>query len=582
MDQLKQVLKYHFWILGGCSLLLPLLGWYFAASGYARAIESQQASIKGAFDSVEGLTGKQVPNPVWAEAISPYVDTQAKRNEESWRRVWDLQKQLMVWPSGMQPHVPDKFRGEFPLSARMTYRSDYNLEVERVWTTADPFDVETAKGTVIFPRKLMPYFIWAKTAPTNEEIWDKQQDLWLLESLLKSVRSMNATASIPGDAIVRRIDMLELRGGSGSTAPLEGEAGMEDMEMMDEYGEMGMMMGADMTGVSADGSVGLPMADFDPSDEFGDDAKAIVEGEAEASFDDFGMMDPSMMMGLQGENLLRYVGPQTPEEEGGKYFLKRGFYVRVVMDMRRIPEFLVAIQKSEWPVAISRVQWVVSSPMGTPGSMPGMAGGMMMGDPSGMMGDSSGGGAFGGGSFGASPDIGMSMGGMGGMGGMDMNGLSASMITMPFAQQNKPDPTDPFNTRKKMLMAKAQAALANSMNSPYLATVAISGLITLYNPVPEDALTEAEATQLEQQDANPVAVPVDMQDDLPDLGNAPDTENPGTQNPGSENQNGAMPADGATTTEGAAMAPDATPPADDTPPAAVPMTDPGASEPVSP
>src|SRR5690348_15882159 len=100
----------------------------------------------------------------------------------------------MRWPENVIDHAwQNGYRGEIPLTGRENYRVSYASDVYRVWNVVRPFEPVNGTGIVEFgtaDAELLPHVSWQSLAPSSAEMWDAQEDLWLLESLLQSIDDM--------------------------------------------------------------------------------------------------------------------------------------------------------------------------------------------------------------------------------------------------------------------------------------------------------------------------------------------------------------------------------------------------------
>ncbi len=332
MDKLKPLIEHHFWILFFVVLLLPVIGWWPTANGLREETEKQISTIDSAFSAIPA--GSQA-NESWSKGLNKIAERAEEQNQEERVFLWDRQWKMMTWPNSiLKKNLPDEYREVINLTSRNVYKGVYDLEVERVWKTADPFDYETGKGTVLLDLETVPREKFGKLTPTSEELWDAQEDLWLLESLFKSIKEANQGAKNVTESVVRRIDLIELVGGPGNypdAEPSSGGAsgGMGSTSEAYDLSEMDFNSGDDddegngsFGGFGATGRKSVAGGDvsFDPSDEFGEE---------------------------QG----RYI-----DFEEGTIYRKRGFYLEAVVDHERLPDLLVALTNGSWPVTITRVQ----------------------------------------------------------------------------------------------------------------------------------------------------------------------------------------------------------------------------------
>jgi len=330
MDKLKPVIEHHFWIVCGVVLILPLVGWWPAVGQFNAEREQKISEIETAFSQVPN--GPQ-PNESWSVGVNKIAEVTEEKNAQERYDLWRRQEKMMTWPNRISRDLrPTSYMGEIPSKARVIYRNGYLIDVKNLWKTVDPFDPQTGKGTVVFPEAVLPRVTFGDLPPTTEEVWEAQEDLWLLQSLLKSIRSANSDANTLVDSLVRKVSVLKLVGGEGNYPDAEpvaaDEYGMSDEYGMDEYSDLGMDPGMDPS--FGEGMAAAPTsAAFDPSDEFG-----VEQG--------------------------RYI-----DYEDGTVFKKRGFYMEAVIEHQRLPELLVELTNGDWPVSIVRVQMAQTSSAST-------------------------------------------------------------------------------------------------------------------------------------------------------------------------------------------------------------------------
>lgn len=349
MEKLKEILNYHFWILGGVVLILPLIAWWSASASMSQRIQDRISAIDQSFSSAR-VSGKA--NPRWTDNVKTFIEREQERVTKSRSELWERQQRLMRWPATMREWIPEQHRGQFANKGRTIYRDEYAAEVERVWRAADPFDVETGTGKVVLDMNMLPQDSFGELPPASERMWNAQEDLWLLESLLKAVKEMNIDSSLVTESVIREVSVIQLMGGSGEKPAAEGSSSEGSEYGEDMYTEERNYESRGGGRRGGSGGLSLASASFDPIVEFGSPEDASgggdLDSEEEMYASDYGAGDAA--------NQLRYIGPQ----EGGP-FLKRGFYMEVLMDHRKVPEFLVALTNADWPVTIKRVQFAKAS-----------------------------------------------------------------------------------------------------------------------------------------------------------------------------------------------------------------------------
>lgn len=579
MEQLKEVLKYKFWILLGVGLILTFTGWWMATGALAATIKTRK-DVLGKVEGSIPSSPQSIPNDSWSAQLAKINDQQQAMVTAASRELWERQKARMFWP----PIVDDfakkiAYRGEFATEARELYRTNYEIDAERIWRLIRPVSKFDGTGIVDFPSVRFPMRRWGELAPTSAEMWDSQEDLWLLEPLLEAIRDLNGDELATRlDAAVYSIERLELVGGQRGqaiSAPTSSQ-GMDGGGLMGDAGSLGspmlsgssgsrdMMGGGGMGGGSLAGAKFIQVsADFNYREEFGDGGdppwKAARGG---------GNMGMAMGLG-EGANSFSEGGAtqSTPAESNYRRYIDddaalpyktRGFYLSVVMDHRRVPELIAALTangKSDWPVEIVRVQVARlnsddkdmgpetggSSGSGPMNYDPSMASSELVGSADGL----NGGGI---GSFAEGSGI-----------GLDGGPTAAQGFA---SETRRPDAEDDDLGLPRMPNPNA-ASFQNVLRDPYVAKVALCGVIYIYNPVEPPPAAEPSPSTPAEGAPTDAAAPAEMKPEeaAPTDGTAPAEGTP------------AQPADPAAAGEPAAPpATESTPPASPTPPATPPAS----------
>ncbi|MBI3864593.1 MAG: hypothetical protein HY290_22145 [Planctomycetia bacterium] len=376
MDKLKQVQKYQFWILLGVALILPLVGWSIARSGFIGEVEERSKTLKGLNDQL--VTSNNDPNAEWKKGIDVINVEQSKQKEIAWRTLWERQVPLMIWPPKM-PGDPAKIQPVHQEYWRTTYRT----LVTALRQKYNPYDEDNPTGLFIYDESQLPapdVNEWI-SAPSVPQIEASLEDLWLLDSLLKAITSVNEGASSIFEAQIRQIEALYLRGGSpkggggavkssnsnSSTGGMD-MAGMKDKNMMSFKGAGGMDFGGN-TGGGGSGGVSITPAAINADEDLGAERAAAGEKKAVGANDKAGgLKSPGGLMAGGGELAGRIGGGSGTTKGSWSGFDKdryrddkpewrtRGFHLEVIMDHRKVPELLVALANADWPTSVLRIQ----------------------------------------------------------------------------------------------------------------------------------------------------------------------------------------------------------------------------------
>ncbi len=497
MDKLKPILQHRFWILLGLAIPLALWGYYSASGAMKDATETRIKQL----DDVE----KQVPtgneaNPRYAQGLTVINDGYAKAVQAEQRRLWTEQKSRMDWPASMEAYLPGKYRADFTNNTRaaINYRGEYESNnrgelgplLKAVYEGFDPVTrTQTGvgiKGRVFVDPRIIPRHTFGQFTIPASKIWDAQEDIWFLRLLVEAVRNINKNSENVANAPIRVISELRLKGGDGqSTAAKSAVAGNfgASSEMAEAYAESASerLSGYDLSGGA--GKLGGGRATFDVAQELGSDALAATSTTTDPTAIGPGS---DLYAGMSGraKELLRYVA-----FEQNAPFRERGFYIGVIIDQSKIPDFLVELSNAPWPIRIVRFQ-VGPNPHSTSGPRVGPS---RFGGPfamSGMGGDFlSGGGEPAGAEYYSNYST-----------YADEPATSSAEYTIDGAATPYPGGAYPGATAGPPMLGAGGAndPLAKTLDHPDLVELYVCGVITFYNPPAEEAAPASNEPPTEQ------------------------------------------------------------------------------------
>ncbi len=337
LEKLKPILKYQFWILFGVALLLPMYAWWSCEGALQGKIEQQKSKIKTAKGKVPSST--ELPNQAWHLGLKRLNQRTEQTIKQSVASLWEAQKQSMAWPPtvvGLMRKIP--WHGRIPATTCGIYRNEYAAELDRLWNIVDPYALETEEGKVRFDidtlAKQEPVNyrdqVFNFRSPTPEEIWHAQEDIWLMQAILESIAEVNDGTTRITDSYIKEIQELRLYGGSReSDIEQDGKTEGEDEPAYTTEVTENWKPVNDTTRV-----------DFDPKEQFGNPGR---EEEVEL---------PSGAIEVR-KYKSRYI-----DDAEDLPFKTRGFYLKVVMDHRRLPQLLIVLSNMNWVTRIERVHQV--------------------------------------------------------------------------------------------------------------------------------------------------------------------------------------------------------------------------------
>ncbi|MES2789436.1 MAG: hypothetical protein V4719_07430 [Planctomycetota bacterium] len=489
MDKLKPILAQKFWILSGLCLLLPLTGWWVATAAMSNEYTTRVETLKKAFSGIP----QPGPNKNWTDRVLALNADEERKVKETGEYLWNQQLSLMTWPESVAAAVEKAgYRKEIPARTRTEYRYAYDPELIATHQIPAPFDPLTGEGMVEFSLEMIPNLGWgtSNVAPSTEQMWDAQEDIWMYRTLLQSVREINKQYESTNlvNSKIKQILFLELRGGTpgGAAAAAEAAAALASGAGGGEGAIPGMMpgapgMGAGMGAVGGGtGGADTLKASFDPAEQLGSDDAPVVTPEGGGDPTLGGTAPPSPPGGMPGGPGGTGMGGATVKKryiEETPRFKTRGFYMELVLDHRCLPEFISELSDSKWPIRVIRVQTVdldlndigTSNVVGA-GAMGGAG---MGGGRAPMMGGGGGGGRRGDREM--APMRGPAAGRMPGMGIGAMGGGAGRPARPPGVMRN-------LGENPGVGTEGTPLDIQNAMTNPALVTVALSGIITLYLP----------------------------------------------------------------------------------------------------
>jgi hypothetical protein len=265
MDQLRTILAWlkrnHFWVLSGLVALIGIACWWKASGTLRTEFAANKQAIDSEFTSLSAQRNKPfLPNQTIIDKQKIEIDKQAKRVEETWKKLYDRQREhVLEWPADLSQDFRDrvqklKFGEEMTremLTDYQNYARLYFPELPKI-VGAPLLDAGTGGGyggegaalgrggyggresygggygpggiagqtqgieedficewldqdivrqKLIFPQR-----------PSSMQVWVTQEDLWVYKTLLNVIRRTNeaAGATRQSNAAVRIIYALDV------------------------------------------------------------------------------------------------------------------------------------------------------------------------------------------------------------------------------------------------------------------------------------------------------------------------------------------------------------------------------------
>src|SRR5262249_45652930 len=101
------LIKHHFWILLGTSVLLVFIALIMLPSSVGSVVEKEKGACKSSQDQLKNL--RDFKNGKWVDAYEKQDKIVVKKKDEVWGESWDVQKDMMTWPADLQETWSQKY-----------------------------------------------------------------------------------------------------------------------------------------------------------------------------------------------------------------------------------------------------------------------------------------------------------------------------------------------------------------------------------------------------------------------------------------------------------------------------------------
>jgi hypothetical protein len=362
MDKLKQygvvLKKHHFWVLCGIVVLVAPIAWDMASRELQAKFTSESAKVKGTISNLQQY-GPASPNEKYASGLNAEQTKLKTEVLEAWKIFSKDQREKLKWPAGVADIGKLKPEEEIPEQYRENYmRNIVGAEWQRLFEKVNlrrtkggapppgPGEVNTKpvdyEGIVVWDaghREELKRRYLRSDVPSSTRVRVTQEDLWVFESLIDIVSGMNAEATDPLNAVIKRIDTLEIAQWASLDAQQHPGAEIELKKEQASTGGMGM---ASSSG-QEEGFVMLPGAGENKIGEHVLTAdQALLNGRYLDEKSQPVPVDPAL-------KAPPFIKPPFTE------FNQMLVNMQFVMDQRKIPELLTACANSHLPIDARQV-----------------------------------------------------------------------------------------------------------------------------------------------------------------------------------------------------------------------------------
>src|SRR5262249_12261765 len=101
------LIKHHFWILLGTTVLLLLIVLPILSSSVGAQIEKEEGAFKGKKETLKGL--RDFKNGKWVTAFEKQDGIVLEKQKDVWGESWEVQKDMMTWPADIEEKYSQKY-----------------------------------------------------------------------------------------------------------------------------------------------------------------------------------------------------------------------------------------------------------------------------------------------------------------------------------------------------------------------------------------------------------------------------------------------------------------------------------------
>ncbi|MBN1851601.1 MAG: hypothetical protein JW829_02720 [Pirellulales bacterium] len=416
MEQIRAILQFfkkqHFWLLNALIIVTAIVSWFLAARSLNDTFSKNRNTIETALKAQQQIAATNPHhNDKTIEAQRQEVAQLRMHTLEVWQKLYKRQQEeVLKWPAQLgnafinmiskykfgdeltavdKPYLA-RYRNYIQDAARKlpeivqakTKDVDMSLGGELYGerggygqqTPGGPEDAAVEEDYVVlwpsYQEQIEGRLVWSQT-PTSMQMWIAQEDLWVIETMLRAIAAVNRDTGATGyhDAAIREIHSLEIgreaamarntqgrlfqkRSSQGPGMPSEGGGYGRGMEGGGYEGRSLQDLGR-----GAEGGIGRAMPGMEGrGDPYGYGAGGETSGSEDGS-----TMDANAWL-LQGRYLDAEGKPSDGTEESGNMGYKK-LPVRMVltMDQRMLSKLVIECANAPLPIEVEEIRANVGS-----------------------------------------------------------------------------------------------------------------------------------------------------------------------------------------------------------------------------
>ncbi|HEX4130454.1 MAG TPA: hypothetical protein VHZ24_10440 [Pirellulales bacterium] len=372
MDRLKlywsQLKKHHFWLLCGLIVIISLTVWELSTRELRAKYEDNQRTIKSVYTQLQGLSD-QSPNASYIKAVAGEENKIRQQVVKATVVAFDSQQKQLRWPKDVADVAKLKGTDEIPQALRDNYQNlVVRPELLRIFEKvrlrkekkggANPMGGNPMGGGAkveyegivdwqAADRQRLSDRYQMISRPSTIRMRTTQEDFWAYEALVDIVLKLNQDATDPLNAVIKRINMMDVAQWATLHDQQNPGAELAGIENKDAEPAVMGMPGSEST------LVRLP------------DQSSPTEGQRDP---DSALLDGRY---LDAENhpvpadaaygYFRRVGgpspPGSPPVGNPPFaeFKQMAVVMKFLMDQRKVPELLSACANSHLPIEVRQV-----------------------------------------------------------------------------------------------------------------------------------------------------------------------------------------------------------------------------------
>ncbi len=274
MEQLKviwaNIVKYHFWILTPLVLIASLGAFYASRSALDEKVKSRISKLDNDFRVVSTLNmeAPKHPNSSTEKEMDGILNSVTNNVKDAWSKQYERQKLILTWSSNVirNPDILKKLDGyrpieqflDYPLKEeplQVTWRDQYKFYIKNVfpdlakiigakWTaaignsavvsdsgdggndgsaqgggpanTSGPASLVNWNGASqsALQASMVPWF--SQPQPSTLDICYTQEDIWILEGILRVIKSTNGKAKENFQAPIKEVEWIRIGKSAGA------------------------------------------------------------------------------------------------------------------------------------------------------------------------------------------------------------------------------------------------------------------------------------------------------------------------------------------------------------------------------